>query len=358
MNQKQMKNQIQICESKLGKGECEQMMTVSLGVVAYNEGQFLPNLLRDLEDQTYSHSLMEIILVDGASSDNTKHIMKEFAEKATSFYSVQVLDNPDRVQAAGWNLVIANAKSDVIIRIDAHTHIPVDFTAKNMALQEKGEYVTGGVRPCLIDNPTPWKETLLEVENSLFGSSVSKGRKSKKASYVKSMFHAAYRREVFEKVGLFNTELLRTEDNEMHYRIRQAGYKLYCDPDIISYQYARSDLIKMVKQKYGNGYWIGLTLGVCPGCISLFHLVPFAFVLGIVFTTILALFSYWHLSAFLWAAYALFVVLGTVSTIINDRANRWTILMPILFLIMHISYGIGTLVGILKIPFLRSNKTK
>ena len=324
-------------------------MTVSLCVVAYNEERFLPNLLCDLENQTYPHDLTEIVLIDGTSSDKTKEIMLDFSQNNTTFYSVQVLDNPKRIQSAGWNVAIANAKSDVIIRIDAHTHIPADFTAKNMALQEKGEYVTGGVRPCLIDNPTPWKETLLEVENSMFGSSVSKGRKNTKSGYVKSMFHAAYRKEVFEKAGVFNTKLLRTEDNEMHYRIRQAGYKLYCNPDIVSYQYARSDFKKMVKQKYGNGYWIGLTLGICPSCISLFHLVPFAFVLGILFTMLLAFLSIWQLAAVMWGAYLLFILTGTVCTIVNKKANRWTFMMPILFFIMHVSYGVGTLVGILKI---------
>lgn len=337
------------------------MMTVSLCVVAYNEEQFLPNLLRDLLAQTYPHRLIEIVLIDGLSSDNTKQIMKDFSKKSTSFYSVQVLDNPDRVQSAGWNIAIDKAKSDVIIRIDAHTHIPSTFVAKNMALQEKGEYITGGIRPCLIDNPTPWKETLLEIENSMFGSSISKGRKNTKSCYVKSMFHAAYRREVFEKVGNFNPSLLRTEDNEMHYRIRQAGYKLYCDPDIVSYQYARSDFKKMVKQKYGNGFWVGLTLGICPRCFSLFHLVPLIFVLGIALTTVLALLSFWYLAAIMWSAYTLFVILGTVCTIINKKANKWTFLMPFLFFAMHISYGFGSLVGIIKIPFLREklgfNKT-
>ena len=329
------------------------MLTVSLCVVAYNEESFLPNLLRDLQNQTYPHELTEIVLIDGNSTDKTKQIMEEFAKNETSFMGVQVLDNPKRVQAAGWNVAIANVKGDVIIRIDAHTHIPTEFAAKNMALQEKGEYVTGGVRPCLIDNPNPWKETLLEVENSMFGSSVSKGRKNTKAEYVKSMFHAAYRREVFEKAGNFNTNLLRTEDNEMHYRIREAGYKFYCDPDIISYQYARSDFKKMVKQKYGNGYWIGLTLGVCSGCISLFHLVPFVFVMGIAFTTLLAFFGIWQLTALMWAAYGVFVLTGTACTILNKKANRYTVLMPFLFLIMHVSYGWGTLIGLVKMPFCR-----
>ncbi len=334
------------------------MMTVSLCVVAYNEEVFLPELLNDFRNQTYPHELIEIVLIDGNSTDSTKRIMQNFAGEESSFYSIQVIDNPQRIQAAGWNIAIANAKSDVIIRIDAHAQIPADFTAKNMALQEEGEYVTGGVRPCLIHNPTPWKETLLEVENSMFGSSVSKGRKNTQSCYVKSMFHAAYRREVFEKAGNFNTKLLRTEDNEMHYRVRLAGYKLYCDPDIVSYQYARSDLKKMVKQKYGNGYWIGLTLGVCPGCISMFHLVPLAFVLGIVFTAVLAIFSLWQPAAIMWGAYLLFVLTGTACTVLSTRANRWTFLMPLLFLIMHVSYGAGTFIGILKMPSFKENFTQ
>ncbi|MBQ6999066.1 MAG: glycosyltransferase family 2 protein [Clostridia bacterium] len=325
-------------------------MTVSLCVVAYNEEKFLPNILGDLEKQTYPHNLIEIVLVDSNSSDKTKYIMENFAKNASSFYNIQVLDNPQKIQSIGWNVAITNAKSDVIIRIDAHTHIPSDFTFKNMMLQEQGEYVTGGVRPCLIDNPTPWKEILLEIENSMFGSSISKGRKSKKRGYVKSMFHAAYRREVFEKAGIFNPYLLRTEDNEMHYRIRKAGYKLYCDPDIVSYQYARNDLKKMIRQKYGNGYWIGLTLFACPGCISLFHLVPLAFFLGIFFTTILTFFSFWQFAVVLWTLYLAFVFTGMVCAIINKRANRWIFMMPILFFLVHVSYGIGTFVGLLKTP--------
>ncbi len=323
-------------------------MTVSLCVVALNEENFLPRLLADLERQTYPHELTEIVLIDGLSTDGTKAIMQEFAEKNTTFFGVQVLDNPKKIQAAGWNVAIENAKGDVIIRIDAHTEIPAEFTEKNMALQEKGEYVTGGIRPCLIENPTPWKETLLEVENSLFGSSIGANRKGNNVGYVKTMFHAAYRKEVFEKVGGFNEKLLRTEDNEMHYRIRKAGYKLYCDSSIVSYQYARSNLKRMMKQKYGNGFWIGETLKVCPGCISLYHLIPFAFILGIIFTTVLACFGIWQVAAIMWGAYLLFGLFGVTCTVINKKANRWTFMMPFLFLLLHVSYGIGTAVGLVK----------
>lgn len=328
-------------------------LKVSLCVVAYNEDGFLPNLLNDFKKQTYPHGLTEIVLVDSVSTDNTKQIMQAFANEDNGFYSVKVEQNTKRVQASGWNVAITHATGDVIIRIDAHTHIPAEFTELNIKNLESGEAVSGGPRPCLIENSTNWKRTLLEVENSLFGSSINKCRRETEKTYVKTMFHAAYRREVFENVGGFNENLLRTEDNEMHYRIREAGYKLSFDSDIISYQYARSNLNKMIKQKYGNGKWIGLTLGVSPGCISLFHLIPFCFLGGIVLTTLLACFGLWYFSAAMWGLYALFAGANTVISIINDGFIPHKLLMPFLFLILHVSYGIGTLVGLMQMPFKR-----
>ena len=326
--------------------------TVSLCIVALNEEKFLPNLLSDLLSQTYPHEKTEIVLVDSGSEDATRLIMESFeTEHAEEYLSIKVENNTKRIQAAGWNVAISCASGDVIIRIDAHTHIPADFVAKNMKLQETGEFVTGGTRPCLIENKSAWADVLLETENSLFGSSINISRRGTKKQYVKTMFHAAYRREIFETVGGFNENLLRTEDNEMHHRIRQAGYRFCFDPEIVSYQYARSNLKRMIKQKYGNGYWVGLTLGVCPGCISLFHLVPLAFVLAIIGTTILALLGYMLLFTLMWCAYAGVILLSVISTIINGKANGLTWLMPVLFLLLHISYGVGTLMGLVKMPF-------
>ena len=329
------------------------MLTVSLCVVAYNEEKHLPSVLNDLQSQTYPHELIEIVLVDSASTDSTHSIMQEFKSNNKSFKSVVVVDNPKKVQASGWNVAIKNSTCDVIIRLDAHTQIPCDFTEKNIANIESGEFVSGGMRPCLIEDETLWRKMLLQAENSLFGSSVNQCKHSEKKMYVKTMFHAAYRREVFEKAGGFNENLLRTEDNEMHYRIRKAGYKLCYDPQIVSYQYARSSLKKNIKQKYGNGYWIGLTLGVCPGCISLYHLVPFAFVLAIILTTLLACMGFWHLSALMWSLYAIFAVGNTIISSLNRKFNPYVFTMPLIFLCLHISYGVGTIVGLMKMPFKR-----
>lgn len=326
-------------------------MKISLCIVAYNEESFLPNLFNDLKAQTYPHEKTEIILVNSASTDKTKEIMEQFAAEDHGFRSVLILDNPKKVQACGWNIAISAASGDVIFRIDGHTHIPSEFAQLNVDNIKSGEYVSGGIRSCLIENENAWTKTLLQVENSLFGSSVNKCRRGGEKTYVKTMFHAAYRREVFAKAGGFNENLLRTEDNEMHYRIREAGYKLSFDPAILSYQYARSNLRKMIRQKYGNGKWIGLTLGVCPGCISVFHLIPFCFLGGIVLTSVLAALGWWQLGALMWALYGLFALVNTVISIVQDGFLLPKLLMPFLFLILHVSYGVGTLVGLVKMPF-------
>lgn len=325
-----------------------EVQKLSIGIVALNEEKFLPNLLEDILAQTYDHSLIEVLLIDSGSSDATKQLMLDFKDKyQTEFSGIQVLDNPGRIQSAGWNVAINNFTGDSLTRIDAHTKIDKDFckfVAENL---EIGEFVVGGKRPCLIENDNNWARTLLQVENSLFGSSILKSRSSDTKQYVKTMFHATYKREVLEKVGLFNENLLRTEDNEYHYRVRKAGYKLCYDPRILSFQYARGSFKRMIKQKYGNGFWIGKTVKKCPKCLSLYHFVPFIFLLSILLSFILIIFGFWYFSIGLLVAYSIFAISNTIISGIKSGFTKYHIIMPFIFLILHICYGAGTSVGII-----------
>ena len=262
-------------------------MTVSVCIIAYNEEKTLTSLFSDIKNQDYPHNKMEVILVNSMSSDRTRVLMEKFAEEENGFLRVKVFDNPKKKQAAGWNIAIKNSSEDIIIRIDAHTMIPREFVSKNVQCIESGEDVSGGPRPNIAEDDSPWKHTLLLAEKSMFGSSIATYRRSHHKTYVKSVFHGAYRREVFEKAGLFNENLGRTEDNEMHYRILKAGYKICYNPKIISYQHTRNTWRGMIKQKYGNGYWIGLTVGICPRCFSIYHFVPLSFVIALMFSLIM-----------------------------------------------------------------------
>ena len=327
-------------------------MKVSLCIIAYNEEKALPALLEDVRRQDYPHEDMEVVLVNSMSSDGTQRCMEAFKEQAADFMDVKVLLNHGRNQASGWNTAIKAASGDVIIRVDAHASIPADFVRKNVEVLESGEMVCGGPRPAMAEDADPWKETLLLAENSMFGSSIAPYRNTGKneKKYVKSLFHGAYRREVFEDVGGFNEYLGRTEDNEMHYRIRKAGYQICYSPEIHSSQHTRSSLRRMVKQKYGNGYWIGLTTGVCPECLSLYHFVPFGFVCGILVTTALALKKRTGLAKLMWGAYGVLCTVMSLFAVKNVKKHISQLLLPPLFPILHISYGVGTLVGLLRMP--------
>lgn len=331
-------------------------MKVSVCVVAYNEEKNLPALLECIKKQTYSHQKMEVVLIDGISNDSTKKIMLQFKEENKEFYQVQVLDNPKRKQACGWNVAIKNYTGDVIIRVDAHASIPENFVEENVKVLQTGEYVCGGKRPNIIDESTPWKENLLLAEQSMFGSSIASYRRSGKKTYVNSLFHGAYRREVFEKAGLFDEQLGRTEDNEIHYRIRQAGYKICYSPNIVSYQHTRSTLKSMLKQKYGNGYWVALTLKACPKCLSCYHFVPLAFVGAIIATSILAAVGYPIWGYMMWGAYWTVSIIMAILSVRGHKKKVQQLLLPILFFLLHISYGIGSLMGLLKLPFWKYKK--
>ncbi len=333
-------------------------MEISIGIVAYNEENNLPRILADILKQTYPLEKIELILADSMSEDQTMRVMLEFAEQqGEKFHGVHVINNRGRIQSCGWNRVIDTFTTEALIRIDAHSSIPEDFVEKNVEALQDGEYVTGGVRPNIVETDSPWQQVLLTAESSMFGSSAADFRRQEKRAYVKSFFHGAYRREVFEKVGKFREDLGRTEDNEFHYRIRQNGFQLCMVPGIRSYQMIRPSLGKMCRQKYGNGYWIGLTSGVCPGCLSLYHFVPLAFVCGILLTTALACVGFPQLAILMWALYGVLAVVMAVAAMIPDaKAGKWNpgeILLPVLFLLLHVSYGVGTLIGVLKMPFWR-----
>ena len=304
-------------------------MTVSVCIIAYNEEKTLTSLF----------------------SDRTRVLMEKFAEEENGFLRVKVFDNPKKKQAAGWNIAIKNSSEDIIIRIDAHTMIPREFVSKNVQCIESGEDVSGGPRPNIAEDDSPWKHTLLLAEKSMFGSSIATYRRSHHKTYVKSVFHGAYRREVFEKAGLFNENLGRTEDNEMHYRILKAGYKICYNPKIISYQHTRNTWRGMIKQKYGNGYWIGLTVGICPRCFSIYHFVPLSFVIALMFSLIMVALGKMSPFIVLILLYGMVNISMSVLAVLKEKKKYvYYLLLPFIFISLHISYGVGTVVGLIRMP--------
>ena len=333
-------------------------MNISFIIVAYNAEKYINNSLDSLLKQDYELKKIQVILVDSNSSDKTKKILNNFKKKhRNKFADICILDNPNKTLPYGWNVALKNATGDAIVRVDAHSYFPENFIKENVLEMEKGENIVGGHRISITADETRWQKLLLVAEESLFGSGIAKYRRDNKREYVNTLAHAMYRKKVFDDVGLYNTKLSRTEDNEMHYRMRKAGYKFLLSPNVISYHCARNTLKGMIKQKYGNGKWIGITMYFCPKCFSLYHFVPFLFVIGLLFSIIMTFFNIPLFLYLISSLYVIFNFLNLAIIFINHKFHTEYFLLPFIFLILHLAYGIGTIVGlVVKGPFYKLNK--
>lgn len=322
-------------------------MLVSVVVGLLNEEKFLPRLIEDFKKQTYNHNEIELIFIDGMSKDDSWKILEDFKNSNHDFYDVVLLKNLKVILSAGMNVGIKAARGECILKVDCHSHITDNFIENNVKIIEEGEDVCGGPRPNIIENADNFSKTLLLVEENMFGSGIADYRKKTTKKYVSSVFQGMYKKSIFDKIGLLDEKVGRVEDNELHYRIRKNGYKIRYSNDILSYQYTRPTLKRMLKQKYSNGYWIGKVSHVYPKAFSIFHFVPLAFVLAIIFSLCMIPITSIFI-ILLSSVYFLFTILITIMTIINNKFNITILLMPIILFLIHVYYGVGTLVGLIK----------
>ena len=323
-------------------------MLISFIVVALNAHSSLPSLLEDLEHQRISASRVEVLLVDSCSRDDTREIMNGYA--ARSRYAVTVLDNPRRWLASGCNVALHAARGDRVIRLDAHARIPENFLARASELLDEGRDIVGGAV-----TSAPAEGTLAAVLTSLdasrFGGGAAPFRNQGEAREVDTLAYAMYRMEVYRRVGDYDERLRRTEDNEIHYRMKKAGYRFYFDPSLSSFHAARTTLSGMIRQKWGNGLWVGRTLYIEPRCFALRHFVPAMFVAALLLCGLLSPLTPLPLFCLLFV-YLLLDLYFTVLAAVQSPRGKLAILLldPFLFLLLHLCYGLGTLTGLLTPP--------
>lgn len=188
-------------------------------------------------------------------------------------------------------------------------------------------------------------ETVNKVLSSPFGIGNSKFRYSGKPQYTDTVAFGLYRKEIFEKVGYFDETLERNQDNNMHNRIRKAGYKFYFNPEIESEYYVRNNLKKMLRQGFLNGKWNIVVFKQDRGTLSIRHLIPLLFVLSIIVLTILSFVNKIFLYLFIFEI-LLYVLLAIIFAIRKTKNIIEIFKMILYFFLLHISYGMGSLISI------------
>lgn len=327
------------------------MPFVTALLVTRNEKDYIKISLMSLINQTYPKECYEIIIVDGNSTDGTVGIINDIQEKySTERFQIRIKNNPNKILATGWNIGIKEAKGDYVVRIDAHATANEDFIEKSVeTIQRVDATCVGGKLTSVSLNGE--EDVISYVLSSPFGVGNSSFRVSETEGYVDTAVYGLYKKSVFEEVGYFDEQLVRSQDLEMHGRIRRNGGKFYFNPAIKSTYYTRNNVEKMLRQAYGNGKWNMVLLKRGGSSLSLRHLIPFAFVIFVFGFIVFGFITpwIWYLGT---AVLILHLCLGIVFALRKTQKIVQVIKMPFLFILLHFSYGLGYFAGI----FHTSNK--
>ncbi|HEC92761.1 MAG TPA: glycosyltransferase family 2 protein [Candidatus Atribacteria bacterium] len=336
----------------------EKNPSVSIIIPCYNEEQFIGKCLDSILSQDYPKEKLEILIVDGRSKDRTREIVQNYC-KQYSF--VKLLDNPEKFTPSGLNIGIKNAQGEIIIRMDAHAEYNNDYIRKCVEnLEEHKVDNVGGIIKTI-----PSKNTLVAKAIALclshpFGTGNSYFRiGSKEPQLVDTVFGGCYRREVFDRIGLFNEKMIRSQDIEFNLRLRDKAGKILLVPDIVSYYYSQSTLLGFLKHNFLDGIWVTYPLKSGIQSFSWRHLTPLFFLLVLGITFLFSFVSWFFLLLFIIVVSWYLTLIIYFSFKIAKREKNIGLLfaMPIVFFCRHFGYGLGSLWGLIKI-FLNNGREK
>ena len=321
---------------------------VAVIIPTYNEERYIADCLQSVFVQDYGSANLDIMVVDGGSLDDTRRIVREIAAREPN---VRLIENPRKIQASAFNIGVAASDAPFIVRLDAHAVYAPDYISLCVKhLEENGRYGNVGGRWDIRARRSSLIADANAVLNRMrFGIGGADFRVGGRAGEVDTVPFGAFRRETVEKIGGMNESLPRGEDNEYNARIRAAGYAVYFDPRIVSTYYARPTVGASLRQMYANGVSIGILWMKYRAAVGLRHLVPLLFVCSLVVGGISALFVPFFRYLLL-AEIVVYAVADLFSCAVASRRAGWRnmLVLPWLIPMVHISYGIGTFVGIVK----------
>ena len=312
---------------------------VSVIIPLYNEENYVDACLKSLCAQTYPMSEMEWLLVDGMSTDKTVEVAKKYCDE----YPVKILTNEKKKTAYALNKGIEQAQGKYIVRMDAHSVFEPDYIEKCIYYLENTDAANvGGVAKTKSEGFVG--NAIAKMLSTRFGVGGSDFRIGEESGYVDTVPFGAFRKEIFEKVGLFNPELIRSEDNDMNARIRACGEKIYLAGDIHFTYYCRDTVGGILKMAFQNGNALFRTMRINKEAMSLRHFIPFFFVLSLIVLPIMQIFLPWMK----WVMLAE----GIAYTILNlwfsfgQKKRQYGLVTIWLYPLFHICYGLGSLLGL------------
>ena len=330
---------------------------VSVILPVRNEEEYIESCVYSIFKQDYPIDKMEVVFVDGCSEDRTVELLHQLSAQ---YPQIKVLHNPNKTVPYAMNIGIRASSASIIVRLDAHAEYPEDYVrlcVESLLLKDcdnaggvfetRGRGFVGDAIACMLKTP--------------FGVGNASYRLTDQDGYVDTVPFGCYRRELFERIGYYDERLTRNQDNELNYRIRKSGGRIWLNHNIRVLYYCRNTIWGIMKMGYMNGKWNVITTALVPGSMGIRHFVPFAFVLctligltGLLFNSILLS----ALLALMWGAY---LVLDAFYAwdIAKEKGGKYLPIELLLFPAFHLAYGTGSIIGILHLPnFLKDNGSR
>jgi glycosyltransferase involved in cell wall biosynthesis len=319
---------------------------VSVIIPCRNEEGYIARCLDSILACDYPQDRMEILVSEGRSSDRTGKILSRYA---ATHRSIVVLDNARATTPAGLNVAVRSASGDIIIRMDAHVSYPRDYIRRLVnGLQESGADNVGCVLETVPAVDTPIARAIALGISHRFGVGNSYFRVgSRERREVDTVPFGCFRRDVFQRVGLFDEELIRNQDDELNFRIISRGGRILLLPEVSCRYFARQSLGQLSRMYYQYGYFKPLVARKVGRVMTVRQLVPALLIVALLGLAVLSLWLPLARPGFALLALTYCLVVLTCSASAAPRHGvRTAAALAIVFPTLHSSYGLGFLVGI------------
>jgi glycosyltransferase involved in cell wall biosynthesis len=314
-----------------------------------NEAKFIRRTLISILEGDYPADKLELLVIDGMSTDDTRRIVQEMASNDNR---IKLIDNPERIVPTAMNRGIRIAKGEYIVRIDCHALFEPDYIRKCVEVSQRtGADNVGGYWVTLPGANSKTARAIAAATSCMFGVGNAIFRLKGPEREVDTVPFGTYRKDVFEKIGLYDERLVRNQDIELNHRLRRAGGRVIISPEINLSYYNRSTFGGLWQQSFNNGLWNPYTIWLVGSGLSWRHFVPMFFVLGLIIMT--AGSFLFRPVKWIMAGYIFIYLTTAFSFAVRIASQNKTSAFLILwsFIVLHIAYGCGSLWSIITIPF-------
>lgn len=344
----------------------KQLPSVTIIIPCRNESLHIAECLDGVVAFDYPKNLVEVIVVDGASSDSTREIVEQYAKK---YGNISLFLNSKEIVPVGLNIGIKAAKGEYIVRLDAHSIYPSGYITDCLNLLLKtGAANAGGMLIPIPNGSGAWSRSVAHVTSNRFGVGAGAFRVGVRPGFVDTVPYGTFRRDIFEKVGYFDERLTRNQDNEFNSRLLARGYRIAFDPNIRIYYKNKATLSGLLHQGFFTGMWNVYALVLCPHTFKVRRFVPAVFFIYLLFLMVVlwARFSYWQ---FFLLPLLIYLSINTVASLQKSYNMGVVFRNFCTFFGYHLSYGSGSWFGVvclatgkwrghIGVPLIKSNSTR